>query len=111
MGFLSQLDRTQSKHCSLALPLRDSMFPTIRPYDALLTFWRDSRMVSLPETLLVFETAEVVLYSCDSEEFRIPETVASRSQTVRNMLEDTGPDDAGKFPFTRFTAYARSFPS
>lgn len=42
------------------------------------------------------EPVGVVLYSCDGEEFQVPEAVASRSQTVRNMLEDTGPEDIGK---------------
>ena len=39
---------------------------------------------------------EVTLYSCDGEQFRVYESVASRSETVRNMLEDTGPEDAGQ---------------
>ena len=45
------------------------------------------------------ETAvEVTLYSCDGEEFRVPSAVASRSETVKNMLEDTGEEDAGQSP-------------
>lgn len=41
---------------------------------------------------------EVTLYSCDGEEFRVPSAVASRSETVKNMLEDTGEEDAGQSP-------------
>ena len=42
------------------------------------------------------KAVEVTLYSCDGEEFRVPPAVASRSETVRNMLEDTGEEDAGQ---------------
>ena len=44
------------------------------------------------------KVVEVTLYSCDGEEFRVPPAVASRSETVKNMLEDTGEEDAGQSP-------------